>query len=141
MKDFPSLSEFLHDAGISSNTPKEELEALKKAHGRAYQAWYHRHQRKQNTHRYTLRFSKTEWAELQRTAKRYTQADSSPIAKQTDIAPFIKRATLAYITKQYVPNDPRPMVELQKEFRMVGNMLSQAIDSIARLRRQIHHSR
>jgi hypothetical protein len=136
MKDFPPLSEFLREAGVTSETPKEEVTALKKKHARDYQVWYHKHQRKQTTHRYTLRFSKTEWYELKRTVDRHAPTDFPAITKQTDLASFIKRAALAHISKQYLPQDPRPMMSLTQELRLVANMLGQVADSIARLRRQ-----
>jgi hypothetical protein len=135
MKDFPSLSEFLNRAGVTSDTPKEEMEALKRKHARDYQAWYQRHQRKQNTHRYTLRFSKTEWAELNRTVKHHNPAALPHLTQQTDLAPFIKQIVLSHISKKYVPLDPRPLTALTKELQIVSNRLGQIQDSLAQLRR------
>ena len=135
MKDFPSLSEFLQQVGVSDETPREEMEALKKKYAKAYQVWYHRHQRKQNTHRYTLRFSNTEWAELNRTVKRHTPADLPHLTQQTDLASFIKQIVLSHISKKYVPVDPQPMTALTKELQVANNRLGQIQDSLARLRR------
>ncbi len=133
MNDFPSLSEFLRKAGVSKETPKVEINALKKEHSKAYQAWYHKHQRKKDTRRYTLRFNKTEWIELMRAARIHNPSDFPEVGKRTDLAPFIKLAVLAYISKQYVPRDPRPMNLLLQELRVVGNALHNMIDGFARM--------
>ena len=142
MTDFPPLSEFLRKAGVSKNTSVEEMTALKKEYAKAYQAWYHKCRRKKETHRFTIRFNKSEWAELNRIIKQYAPTDFTPPVKQTNLAPFIKQIVLVYISKQDLPRDPKPIRDVQQELKMVVNILNRITDDLARLRRQVvlHHS-
>jgi hypothetical protein len=135
-EDFQSLSQFLKEHGVTKDTPLEVVEALKKEHKQAYHSWYHQTRRKQETHRFTLRFSKSEWGHLKQIIKRYAPADFPSIAEHIDMSQFIKKTLFAYITKSYVPRDPQPMIVLQKELQVIRNLLIITLDNTAKLAHQ-----
>ncbi|KAA3625756.1 MAG: hypothetical protein DWQ02_21155 [Bacteroidetes bacterium] len=139
MKKMPTLKEFLYQAGVNKDTPPDKVQLLKKQYRKAYQKWYQL-KRKKDTLRYTLRFSKTEFSELKRVATRYTSTDTPTITKKAKLAPFIKKAVLAYLSNQYLPRDEKLVRELGKDIRAIGNNINQLTQRIHQLRRSNQQS-
>ena len=117
-----SLTDYLKQQGVTTETSKEELSQLKQQYWKAYHKVYYQ-RRKLQHHRLTLRLTDEEYGRLQNHAQEHQDISFSA---------FIKESALAYLEKQYIPRDTEATNELVKSIRKIGRVINQVVQSLHR---------
>lgn len=116
----PSLADFLESQGINKETPKEQVQYLKKVYKKTYQQVYYL-QRKQQTKRFSLNMTKEEYSRLKTFAKRH---------QYEHLGKFIKASAFAYLENNYVPRDREGIELLVKQVGKMGNNINQIVQQL-----------
>ena len=116
-KKFPTLKEFLSEAGVNKYTPIDKVAQLKKDYRKFYLRYYEQHKRKKQN-RIEIRFSKEEYRLLQQAAQDHYHKHLSP---------FIKESALAYVQQRIVMPKIDEMESLTASITKIGHLINQLV--------------